>query len=279
MKDMNNYNKVIFNQTLLSRRDDEETILIEMISPNEYKASCLFSILDKLEAEISEIKISDGNDVRIYSHLFKEIEKIAKEKQLSTIYLTVSQNNFNNTKNTSVLEKHLISSNWVLSNNQNIFIFDGQKMNKDPWLSINHLTADFSIESIQSITNEEKVEIDRGKSIWYPDRFYPFQYNTMGKNSLVMRYKGIVIGWCVTTSAGNNMLMYDNLFVKREYWNLGRSISLFGKSLKMQCEESGIKYVTFTVHGDNKPLLNILYRRTLDYKVDYRELKMYQYYC
>ncbi|MFD2444568.1 hypothetical protein ACFSO7_11380 [Bacillus sp. CGMCC 1.16607] len=274
---MKDHNQIIFHQTLLGSKD---IILIEMIESNEIIGKCVLSIISKEEAEISDIKISDqDNDIdndQIYSTLFIEVVKIAKVKQLSTIYLTVSQNHFTTIGKTSVLENHLISSNWILKNHQNIFIFDGQNMNKDHWLLINHLTEDFTIDSIQSVTNQEEEEIERGKNIWYPERFYPFQYNSMGKNSLVMRFKGNIIGWCVTTIAGSNMLMYDNLFVKKEYWNLGRSISLFGKSLKIQCEESDIKYVTFTVHGDNKPLLKILHKRTLDYKVDYKELKVYE---
>ena len=268
-------NKVMFNQISLNRKGITETILLELIVSNEIKGKCILSIINKEEAEISNMKMNEENNM-LYRFLFKEIEKILKEKQLSIIYMTVFQNVLENMGIISALEKHLINSKWNLHTNQNIFIFDGGKMNKDNWLKEDHLSKDFRIDSIHTVTKQEKEEIEKGKNIWYPNRFYPFQYNNIGKNSLVMRFKGSLIGWCITDLASENMLLYDNLFVKKEYWNLGRSISLFGMSLKIQCEESDIRYITFTVHGDNNALLKILRKKSVDYIVDFKELKLYK---
>ncbi|KAB2332579.1 hypothetical protein [Bacillus mesophilum] len=269
------HNRLYVKQTILISNENEESLLLEVTdSSKAVKCSCTL-LIDKNEAEVRDLhELEEGNEP-VYQVLFEEVERISKEKQLSLIHSNISQSNLENIDEQTFLEQQLLSMSWSMSDHQNIFILDGKEMAQDSWLNKEHLTTDFTIDSISTITKQEKEEIEVGKNVWYPDRVYPFQYPSIGRNSLVMRYKGRVIGWCITTIAGSNLLMYDCLFVRREFWNLGRSISLFGSSLKIQSEESNIRYLTFTVHGENSPLLKIIQKRAGSYIVDFKEIKLY----
>ncbi|MGG3888656.1 hypothetical protein [Metabacillus fastidiosus] len=271
--DFDQSNMVISTSLLI--QDSGEAFQLELQVEGKVKGKCTLIIIDS-EGEINDLDIYEVDNALLCEVFFKNIERVATEKRLNTIYLTISQKMMNNLEKISILESILVELNWNLKTSQQIFLFDGVKMNTDKWIRKNHLNTDFSIDSFTTITSQEKEEIKQGKNVWYPDRFDPFQYQTMGKNSLVLRYKGYVIGWCITELASENMLMYDNLFVKEHFWNMARSIFLFGKSLKIQCEESDIRYITFTVHGDNKPLLKILHKKSVNYIVDFKELRLYE---
>ena len=275
MKSVVEHNRLFVKQTVLKTNDNAETLLLEVTdSSKAVKCSCTL-LIDKNEAEVCDLHVLEEGNEPVYQVLFEEIERISKEKHLSLIHSNISQSNLKNIGEQTYLEKLLLSMSWSMSDHQNIFILDCKEMAQDSWLNKEHLTTDFTIDSISTITKQEKEEIEKGKNVWYPDRVYPFQYRSIGKNSLVMRYKGRVIGWCITYISGSNLLMYDCLFVRKEFWNLGRSISLFGRSLKIQSEESNIRYLTFTVHGDNTLLLKIIQKRAGSYIVDFKEIKLY----
>ncbi|MED4401348.1 hypothetical protein [Metabacillus fastidiosus] len=266
---------VMLISTPLLTQDSGEASQLELQIEGEVKGKCTLLIVDS-EGEINDLDIYEPDNFLLCNLFFKNMEQIAIEKRLNTIYLTISHKTMGNLGKISTIEQAISTLNWNLKTSQQIFLFDGVKMDTDQWIRTNHLNTDFSIDNLTTLTSQEKEEIKQGKNIWYPDRFDPFQYQTIGRNSLVLRYKGQVIGWCITELASENILMYDNLFVKEQFWNMARSISLFGTSLRMQCEESDIRYITFTVHGDNTPLLKILHKKTADYIVDFKELRLYK---
>lgn len=167
-------------------------------------------------------------------------------------------------------------SYWEKEIEQSVFILDAQKTYDLDVFSKNYLKDVFSIDSITSLTEEEIQQIQQGENDWYPTRFHPLRYQTYAKNSVILRHKNEVIGWCIVVPATSQLLMYDNLFVKAEYQSLGRALSLFHHALSIQMTQSPIRYITFTVHGDNDPMLKLLGKRVTDVLIDYQNVVIYQ---
>lgn len=165
---------------------------------------------------------------------------------------------------------------WKKAIEQSVFILDAQKTYNLDVFSKNYLKDVFSIDSITSLTEEEIQQIQQGENDWYPTRFHPLRYQTYAKNSVILRHENEVIGWCVVVPTTSELLMYDNLFVKAEYQSFGRALSLFYHALSIQITQSPIRYITFTVHGDNDPMLKLLRKRVADVLIDYQNVVIYQ---
>ena len=168
-------------------------------------------------------------------------------------------------------------SYWEKEIEQSVFILDAQKTHELDVFSKNYLKDVFSIDSITSLTEEEIQQIQQGENDWYPTRLHPLRYQTYAKNSVILRHKNEVIGWCIVVTATSQLLMYDNLFVKAEYQSFGRALSLFHHALSIQMTQSPIRYITFTVHGDNDPMLKLLRKRVKDVLIDYQNVVIYKF--
>ena len=168
-------------------------------------------------------------------------------------------------------------SNWEKVIEQCVFILDAQKTYDLDVFSKSYLKDVFSVDSITSLTEEEIQQIQLGENDWYPTRYHPLRYQTYAKNSVILRQEDEVIGWCVVVPATSQLLMYDNLFVKAEYQSLGRALSLFHHALSIQIDQSPIRYITFSVHGDNHLMLKLLRERVTDVLIDYQNVVIYQY--
>lgn len=164
---------------------------------------------------------------------------------------------------------------WHKAIEQSVFILDAKKTYELDIFSKSYLKAAFSIDAITSLTAEEIKGIGQGENEWYPTRFHPLRYQSYAQNSVVLRHNQQVIGWCIVTPATPQLLLYDNLFVKKEYQSLGRALSLFHHALAIQLAQSPIRYFTFTVHGDNDLMLKVLKKRVETVLVDYQSVVIY----
>ncbi|RNB92678.1 hypothetical protein EDM56_00600 [Brevibacillus fluminis] len=267
-------NMRIVNTRERNHSDKEQSYVIEIEESDGIIASACLNIENE-RGEVVEFKSIDVNEDHSKEILFYELDKLAFKKKVETLTFPCTYTQFPVDLRADSNDHFLFGHGWSNQTNQHVFLFDGIKMANDQWLKNQFLSNDYTIDSVLTLTEHEKQEISTGLDEWYPARFHPLHYQTMGKNSLVLRHKGEVIGWCITCVAGQNILLYDNLFVKKGYWNMARSISLFGKALQIQLSESPIRYVSFTVHGDNIPLLKIIKKRSMSYIVDYQNLKVY----
>ncbi|WP_016993742.1 hypothetical protein [Lysinibacillus boronitolerans] len=185
------------------------------------------------------------------------------------IYVQVSEVEFN--------ENNVISSDkWKKEIAQHVFILDALKVKELPIFNRNHLKEGFTIHSIQELTPQDIDFIEKGENVWFPTRFHPLCYDTVATNSLILRHHKELVGWCVVLPSTNQLLMYDNLFVKERYQSLGRSLTLFWHAILLQLEQTPMKYLTFVVDGENEKMLKVLRNKVHAPLIDYQKVTVFK---
>lgn len=114
------------------------------------------------------------------------------------------------------------------------------------------------------LTPTEKQEILPGQ--WDTPSLFPFSDDSRIEqvNSLVLRYNGEIIGWCVNHRVAPDTIRYSTLFVREKFQKLGRGVSLLAESIKRQIAGS-VPYYTFAVARENAQMLQFVNRRLKDY--------------
>lgn len=191
------------------------------------------------------------------------------EKSEKDIYVQVTEPAFRK-------ENEVLLGKWQQDICQHIFILDVLKAKELPIFNRMHLKENFTIHSIQELTPQEVSSIQRGENVWFPTRFHPLRYETVARNSLILRDNDELVGWCVVVQATNQMLMYDNLFVKENYQSLARSLSLFWYAISMQIDQTQMDYLTFVVDGQNNRMLKVLQNKVHSPMVDYQKVAVYK---
>lgn len=185
------------------------------------------------------------------------------------IYVQVSEVEFNENNDIS-------SDKWKKEIAQHVFILDALKVKELPFFNRNHLKEGYTIHLIQELTPQEIDIIEKGENVWFPTRFHPLRYETVANNSLILRHHKELVGWCVVLPSTNQLLMYDNLFVKERYQSLGRSLTLFWHAILLQLEQTPMKYLTFVVDGENEKMLNVLRSKVHVPLIDYQKVTVFK---
>lgn len=200
------------------------------------------------------------------------LEKIESDYKTckKDIYVQVSEIEFKEEKDKTIY-------NWIEDISQHVFILDAMETEKLPIFTRNHLREEFTVHSIRDLTSEEIDSIQKGENNWFPSRYHPLRYERMARNSLILRHRNELIGWCIVVPATDQLLMYDNLFVKENYQSLARSLSLFWHAVSIQVKQTQIKYLTFVVDGGNKRMLKLLQNKVHMPLVDYQKITVFKW--
>lgn len=139
-----------------------------------------------------------------------------------------------------------------------------EKLSQAPWLYKYPLPEAFEIFPWAALTQTEKQLLLTRKD--YPDALSPFSNDTRIEplNSLGLRYKGEVIGWCLTHRVAPDTIRYSSFFVAKQYQKMGRGISLLAEAIKRQIA-SPVANVKFSVATDNAPMLQFFNRHLRPY--------------
>ncbi|MET3658400.1 hypothetical protein [Sporosarcina psychrophila] len=192
------------------------------------------------------------------------------EKCEKDLYVQITETEFSKGNDEVLLGK------WQQDICQHIFILDALKTKESPIFHPMHLKENFTIHSIQELTQHEVSSIQLGENVWFPTRYHPLRYETMAHNSLILRDNNELIGWCIGVHATQQMLMYDNVFVKERYQSLARSLSLFWHAISMQIERTQMQYLTFVVDGQNERMLKVLRNKVRFPMIDYQKVTVYK---
>ncbi|MFD4490975.1 hypothetical protein [Lysinibacillus fusiformis] len=209
-------------------------------------------------------KVSSSKLVELLAHFAAEYGTSNKD-----IYVQVSEVQFSK-------DNEVTADKWKKEISQHVFILDALKTKDLPIFSRNHLKEGFTVHSIQELTPQEVDFIQKGENVWFPTRYHPLCYETIADNSLILRRHDELIGWCVVLPSTNQLLMYDNLFVKERYQSLGRSLSLFWHAISIQLKRTQMKYLTFVVDGENEKMLKVLQNKVHVPLVDYQKVTVFK---
>ncbi len=120
--------------------------------------------------------------------------------------------------------------------------------------------ADISAEEIKLFVGE-----DRGPS-WFPEQLNPFTRRDLVHvpTSVGLRYRGKLIGWCVTYAYGPNDLTVASLFVKAEFQPRGHAIRLLAYAIR-HGHDCGREDMSFNVGMGMTEMLRFFRRHVTPY--------------
>ena len=144
------------------------------------------------------------------------------------------------------------------------------QLKQAPWLHKYPLPESFTVFPWGELTEEERSRLLTHKT--YPDSLTPFDTDPRlePSNSLGLRYKGEVIGWCINHRVASDSIRYSTLFVEERFQRLGRGFSLLAEAVKRQIEQ-GIPYASAAVASNNPLMMRCMERHYTPYAARFSE--------
>jgi len=144
------------------------------------------------------------------------------------------------------------------------------EMLKSDWMNRYQLPDKFKLFPWSEITPKEFSALIENP--FYIPEYTPEFENFETLNSLGLRYQGEIIGWMLTKAYKPNVILYHNLFIKKEYQKLGRAIPLLAASIKKQCQynphlQGGI----WQTKAHNKPMIRFIKRCLAPFSEEIKE--------
>ncbi|MGO0063643.1 GNAT family N-acetyltransferase [Brevibacillus fluminis] len=143
-----------------------------------------------------------------------------------------------------------------------MYTLSGEHLEDCNWIPSIRLPSGFSVSPWEELSVEERQVIQNGKENWYPADLCPFFEEDKNDPhfSLLLRYKENIIGWLIAQRVARNMIYYKVLFVRQQYRQLGRGISLLGIGLK-RASEGGFAYAMFSIDRENIAMSDFVRKR------------------
>lgn len=144
-----------------------------------------------------------------------------------------------------------------------------------PWARYHSFPANFDIFEWADLSPEEKrlfVGENRGPS-WFPEQLNPFTRGDLVHvpTSVGLRYRGELIGWCVTYAFGPTDLTVSSLFVKAEFQPRGYAIRLLAYAIH-HAHDCGREDISFNVGIGMTGMLQFFRRHMTPYVTSARTL-------
>lgn len=220
-------------------------------------------------AELFALKIMEPHqDVNLGLKMLQKIE--AESSHGGAVVVTFS---FRKTElDSSFIEEVLNKAEWA---NPKIFMiryfFDMYTFNPPWYKNFNKLPSKFKIFPWSKL---KKSERDRLENECYQGHFsesiQPFQKEDSVEyiNSLGLRHKKEVIGWCITHRISPDTIKYTSAFIKPGY-RLSGSLRLGVQSIKLQ-QESSVRWAIFEINLENvdPSWFNFVQKRFAPYAIE-----------
>lgn len=146
-----------------------------------------------------------------------------------------------------------------------LFQTDKDKIIQAPWLDKYSLPNSFHIFPWTELTSAEQAELAQRND--YPSSLSPLTKDSRleSLNSLGLRYRGKVVGWCLTHRIDAQTIRYSTMYVEPRFQKLGRGISLVASAIKQQLLHKDIPCFKWSVAAENKAMLNFCQRHLVLY--------------
>ncbi|MBF0395298.1 MAG: GNAT family N-acetyltransferase [Desulfobacterales bacterium] len=169
--------------------------------------------------------------------LFQKLEETLFDRNHSKIFVQYQSDN----PGIGAFEKILKKQGWTIPVVDKI-IFEGDRnIMKAPWIHY-PLSPDFSAFPWSDLTDTERSMIlyKQRKEQWYPEVLSPFQDEEIIEplNSIGLRYKGEVAGWCINHRVAPDTIRYSFMFVRKDLQPLGWGILLLAESMRRHIKAS-----------------------------------------
>lgn len=150
-----------------------------------------------------------------------------------------------------------------------IFIGSIQSLRGSRWLNEVRMPKNFQMAAWDSLTDMEMTAVQEGCDEWYPEKLSPWVegHDINPQLSLVLKYKGEVIGWLMVKRAARNMVLFQSLFVREEFSRLGRGGLLLSEGLRAALANRAMEYAMFVVEHENTAMLQLINKHFSPYVI------------
>ena len=165
------------------------------------------------------------------------------------------------------LESILARQKWRSPKTTFTLVKTDIKIAQAPWLYKYPLPNSFTIFPWTKLTATEKAELAQRRD--YPPSLSPLTKDPRleSLNSLGLRYRGKIIGWCLTHRIDKDTIRYSTLYVEPKFQKLGRGISLVAEAIKRQMNHGNIPYGKWSIAPDNHLMSRFNRRHLLPYSI------------
>jgi GNAT superfamily N-acetyltransferase len=168
------------------------------------------------------------------------------------------------------LERLLQQHNWTPPEPRMLVCKCNRKMLEALWLNKNYsFPPSFAFFPWQEITLEERLNLQKQQETfpWIPQELNPFQHeeNLEPLNSLGLRYEGEVVGWVITHRFSPDTIRYTCSYIRPDLQKVGRILSLYAESIKLQGAKPEIPNAIWTVPFKFKSMASFVKKRMGEY--------------
>jgi GNAT superfamily N-acetyltransferase len=158
---------------------------------------------------------------------------------------------------------------------------DFVSITRAPWMARREFPAGYEVFQWTNLTAAEREDIvaRQQKQPWYPEQLSPFsrEEHLEPIGSLGLRYRGEIVGWCITHRGdGEGVLYFARLFVREDLQIAGRAVNLLARSIYQHEHTTEFRTAVFEVSGKNTRMLGFLDRRLAPYMKSMRNLMRQQ---
>jgi GNAT superfamily N-acetyltransferase len=168
---------------------------------------------------------------RVGTLLFQKLEQTLFDRNHSYIFVEYQAG----ISDTPAFERILQGQNWTMPTVAKLICEGDRKMLQAPWIRY-PISPEFSVFPWTKLTDTERSMILYKQQIeqWYPESLSPFKDESFIEplNSIGLRYKGEVAGWCITHRVAPNTIRYSYMFVRQDLQSLGLGILILAESVR-----------------------------------------------
>jgi hypothetical protein len=175
-------------------------------------------------------------DVEMTIHLLREtLVQLKEVKNRLVLFKYIKEN-----LNSSLIENACLQNFFKGPNLLKINCFFYRSEFNPDWLYKNlPLPTGFEIQLWASLNSRELERLkNHAEQRNVPNAVWPFQANhekIETRNSLVLKYKGDVVGWMITHRINPDEIRYGALYIDQEFNQTGLWLNLLADALKIHC--------------------------------------------
>ena len=153
---------------------------------------------------------------------------------------------------------------------------DFETIAKAPWMARREFPAGFEVFQWVDLTAAERAEIleRQSRERWFPELLTPFwkEHLIEPASSLGLRYRGEIVGWCISHRVDRETIRFARLFVRRDLQATGRAVTLLAQSIYRH-ENTEVRKAIFDVAAQNETMLRFVQRRLAPWMISMRTIQ------
>lgn len=228
------------------------------------------------EARVGEIHSlfvdPDQGRLGIASRLMQQTEEEFRKRRL----LGASVTYMDGGPRTPALEGLLRKLDWDVSSLRlRICRSDFKTITQAPWMARRAFPSEYEVFQWADLTavQREEILLRQRKQQWFPELLSPFSMEDEPEpvSSLGLRYKGEVVGWCISHRVDRETIRFARLFIRRDLRGTGRAMTLLAQSIYRH-ENTEVDKAVFEVSGNNTTMLHLVERHMVPYMTSVRNI-------